>query len=188
MGVAQWWAWYLERDLGARPVSSSRGLRILEPMRILVSPSGSILVSLPLCLKLENFIIYASLCNWRIHVITLYSGHLYVYYASILRCCHLVWILIRTDHPCLRVRCHTNKGPEKTTRREWMWVNQNSSKELDIYLRLNPTQDNITIDELLVIGTGLGIVVETWINTGKNTCKSDDKNRIKTQFISSHAF
>jgi hypothetical protein len=47
--------------LGARPVSSSRGLRILGPMRALVSPSGSILVSLPLCLKLENFIIYVSL-------------------------------------------------------------------------------------------------------------------------------
>jgi hypothetical protein len=32
-------------------------------MRALVSPSGSILVSLPLCLflKLENFIIYVSL-------------------------------------------------------------------------------------------------------------------------------
>jgi hypothetical protein len=30
-------------------------------MRALVSPSGSILVSLPLCLKLERFIIYVSL-------------------------------------------------------------------------------------------------------------------------------
>jgi uncharacterized protein YjeT (DUF2065 family) len=39
----------------------SRGLRILGPMRALVSPSGSILVSLPLCLKPENCIIYLSL-------------------------------------------------------------------------------------------------------------------------------
>jgi hypothetical protein len=46
---------------GARPVSSSRGLRILGPMRALVSPSVSILVSLPLCLKLEKFIIYVSI-------------------------------------------------------------------------------------------------------------------------------
>jgi hypothetical protein len=37
-------------------------------------------------LKLGNFIIYVSLCNLRIHIITLYSGHVYVYYASILRC------------------------------------------------------------------------------------------------------
>jgi hypothetical protein len=34
-------------------VSSSRGLRILGPMRALVSLSVSILVSVPLCLKLK---------------------------------------------------------------------------------------------------------------------------------------
>jgi hypothetical protein len=87
-------------------VSSSQGLRILGPMRALISPSGSILVSLPLCLKLENFIIYVSLCNSRIHVITLYSGHVCVYYASMLWCWHLVWILVRTDLPFLGVGCH----------------------------------------------------------------------------------
>jgi hypothetical protein len=27
-------------------------------------------------------------------------------YASILRCWHLVWILVRTDHPYLGVGCH----------------------------------------------------------------------------------
>jgi hypothetical protein len=47
--------------MGARSVSSSRGLRILGPMRALVSPSESILVSLPLYFKLEHFIIYVSL-------------------------------------------------------------------------------------------------------------------------------
>jgi hypothetical protein len=46
-------------------------------------------------------------CNSRIHVITLYSGHARVYYALMLRCWHLVWILIRTDHPCLVVGCHS---------------------------------------------------------------------------------
>jgi hypothetical protein len=45
-------------------------------------------------------------CNSRIHVITSYSGHLCVYYASILRCWHLVWILVRTDHLYLGVGCH----------------------------------------------------------------------------------
>jgi hypothetical protein len=58
-------------------------------------------------LKLENFIIYVYLCNSRIYVITLYSGHVCVYYASMLRCWHLVRILVRTDHPCLGVGCHT---------------------------------------------------------------------------------
>jgi hypothetical protein len=42
-------------------VSSSRGLHILGPMQALVSPSGSILVSLPLCFELEHFIIDVSL-------------------------------------------------------------------------------------------------------------------------------
>jgi hypothetical protein len=46
-------------------------------------------------------------CYSRILVITLYSGHIFVYYASMLRCWHLVWILVRTDHPCLGVGCHT---------------------------------------------------------------------------------
>jgi hypothetical protein len=46
-------------------------------------------------------------CNSRIHVITLYSGHVCVYYASMLQCWHLVWILVRTDHPCLGVGCHS---------------------------------------------------------------------------------
>jgi hypothetical protein len=51
-------------------------------------------------------------CNSRIHVITLYSGHVCVYYKSMLRCWHLVWILVRTDHPCLGVGCHTAEGTE----------------------------------------------------------------------------
>jgi hypothetical protein len=50
-------------------------------------------------------------CNSRIHVITLYSGHVCVYYAPMLRCWHLVQILVRTDHPCLGVRCHNRLPP-----------------------------------------------------------------------------
>jgi hypothetical protein len=46
-------------------VSSSRRLRILGPMRALVSSSVSILVSLLLCLKLKNFIIYVSLLQLK---------------------------------------------------------------------------------------------------------------------------
>jgi hypothetical protein len=46
-------------------------------------------------------------CNSRIHVITLYSGHVCVCYASMLRCWHLIWILVRTDHLCLGVGHHT---------------------------------------------------------------------------------
>jgi hypothetical protein len=42
----------------AHPVSSSRELRIIGPMRALASSSASILVSLPLCFKLEHIIIY----------------------------------------------------------------------------------------------------------------------------------
>jgi hypothetical protein len=35
-----------------------------------------------------------------------------LYYALMLRCWHLVWILVRTDHPCLGVGCHTAIEPE----------------------------------------------------------------------------
>jgi hypothetical protein len=59
-------------------VSSSRGLHIIGLMRALASLSASILISLPLCFKLEHFIIYVFFCNLRIHVITLYSGHVCV--------------------------------------------------------------------------------------------------------------
>jgi hypothetical protein len=45
-------------------------------------------------------------CNSRIHVITLYLGHVCVYYVSMLWCWHLIWILVRTDHTCLGVGCH----------------------------------------------------------------------------------
>jgi hypothetical protein len=61
MGVTQWRARGLGGDLGACPMSSSRGLRIIGLMRALVSSSASILVSLLLCLKLERFIIYVFL-------------------------------------------------------------------------------------------------------------------------------
>jgi hypothetical protein len=46
-------------------------------------------------------------CNSRIHVITLYSDHVSVYYASMLQYWHIIWILIRTDHPYLGVGCHS---------------------------------------------------------------------------------
>jgi hypothetical protein len=42
-------------------------------------------------------------CNSRIYVITIYSDHVCVYYASTLWCWYLVWILVRTDHQCLGV-------------------------------------------------------------------------------------
>jgi hypothetical protein len=29
-----------------------------------------------------------------------------LYYASMLRCWHLIWILVMIDHPCLGVGCH----------------------------------------------------------------------------------
>jgi hypothetical protein len=42
-----------------------------------------------------------------------------LYYASMLRCWHLVWILVRTDHPCLGVGCHTmSLGRKSEARKE----------------------------------------------------------------------
>jgi hypothetical protein len=59
-------------------------------------------------LKLNTSVSMYLFCNSRIHVITLYLGHVCVYYASMLWCWHLVWILVRTDHSCLGVGCHTS--------------------------------------------------------------------------------
>jgi hypothetical protein len=62
MGVAQWEACGLGRDLGVCLVNSSRGLRIIGPMQTLVSPSDSILVSLLLYFfKFKHFNIYVFL-------------------------------------------------------------------------------------------------------------------------------
>jgi hypothetical protein len=58
-------------------------------------------------------------CNSRIHVITLYSGHVCVYYASMLRCWHLVWILVGTGHPCLGVGCHSWYQSHMSIIRHW---------------------------------------------------------------------
>jgi hypothetical protein len=57
--------------MGAHPVSSSRELRILGSMWALVSPSDSILVSLPLCLNSNTSLSMYLFYNSRIHVITL---------------------------------------------------------------------------------------------------------------------
>jgi hypothetical protein len=105
-------------------MSSSQGLHILGLMQTLVSSGDSILVSLPLCffLRLNTSLSMYLFCNSRIHVITLYSGHVCVYYASMLRCWNLVWILVRTDHPCFGVGCHnsimtkTNTGITPTSK------------------------------------------------------------------------
>jgi hypothetical protein len=60
-------------------MSNSRGLHIIGLMWSLVSPSDSILVSLPLCvLNLHTSLSMYFFCNSRIHVITLYLGHVCV--------------------------------------------------------------------------------------------------------------
>jgi hypothetical protein len=61
LGVAQWRARALGGDMGAHPMSNSRGLRILGLRRALVLSSDSILVLLLLCFKVDHFIIYVSL-------------------------------------------------------------------------------------------------------------------------------
>jgi hypothetical protein len=79
MSVAQWRAERLEGDLGARLISSSRGLRIVGLMRVFASSSASILVSLPLCFQsLNTLLSMYFVCNSMTHVITLYSSHVCV--------------------------------------------------------------------------------------------------------------
>jgi hypothetical protein len=57
-------------------VSSRRGLRIIGPMRALISSSDSILVLLPLCFQtLNTSLSMYFFCKSRTHVITLYLSH-----------------------------------------------------------------------------------------------------------------
>jgi hypothetical protein len=42
--------------------------------------------------------------------------------------------------------------------------------------------------EAIALGTGLETIVKTRIDANKNTCETDNKNRTKTQFMSSQAF
>jgi hypothetical protein len=71
-----------------------------------------------------------------------------------------------------------------------MGANQNSSQELVLYPEIDLMRSLLTrskplaIDKLLVLETRLGTAAETRIDAGRNMCKSDDKNRIKEQFIS----
>jgi hypothetical protein len=44
-----------------------------------------------------------------------------LYYTSMLWCWHLVWILVRTDHPCLGVGCHTRKLCHMSTSKLCYW-------------------------------------------------------------------
>jgi hypothetical protein len=44
------------------------------------------------------------------------------------------------------------------------------------------------MEQLSTVGTGLGIIAETQNDPNKNTCDFDDKNQIKTQFMSSQIF
>jgi hypothetical protein len=79
--------------MGARPVSNSRGLHIIGPMRALASSSDSILVSLLLCfLNSDTSLSMYFFCNSRIHVITFYSG-----YACVVLCINASVLTPRMD-------------------------------------------------------------------------------------------
>jgi hypothetical protein len=61
VGVAQWRARELGGDLGAHPMSSSQGLRIIGPMWVLVSMSALFRFCFRYVFKLEHFLIYVFL-------------------------------------------------------------------------------------------------------------------------------
>jgi hypothetical protein len=65
--------------MGARPMSSSRGLRIIGLMRALASSSDNILgFTSTVFLNSNTSLSMYFFCNSRRHVITLYSGHVCV--------------------------------------------------------------------------------------------------------------
>jgi hypothetical protein len=59
-------------------MSSSQGLHILGPMRVLVSLSDSLWFRFRYVLNSNTSLPMYFFCNTRIHVITLYLDHVYV--------------------------------------------------------------------------------------------------------------
>jgi hypothetical protein len=93
-------------------------------------------------------------CNSRIHVITLYSGHVCVYYASMLQCWHLVWILVRTDHPCLGVGCHTLQDRQSIAQKQK--INCEDKKIPGLSL-IGETNKNVTFQNTFARDTWLRV-------------------------------
>jgi hypothetical protein len=70
-----------------------------------------------------------------------------------------------------------------------MRANQNSSRELGLYPKNDPTPlssnsvKTATISKLSAFGTGLRTATKTRNGASKTTCEIDDKNQIEEQFI-----
>jgi hypothetical protein len=102
-----------------------------------------------------------------------------MYYTSMLRCWQLVRILVKTNHPCLRVGCwRTGEGDQR--RGEWesikipRWNFASVPKStwraslltrsrLRSYKQATSPQNWVTKSR---------IMAETWIDVGKNTCET----------------
>jgi hypothetical protein len=78
MGVALWWACRLGGDLGACPMSSSWGLRIIGPMRALYWRVFYFGFASAMFLNSNTSLSMYFFCKPRIHVTTLCSDHVCV--------------------------------------------------------------------------------------------------------------
>jgi hypothetical protein len=63
-----------------------------------------------------------------------------LYYASMLRCWHLFWILVRTNHPCLGMGCHNSSSSKEETPDMKRMSPRKGRKEETIVIRLPITQ------------------------------------------------
>jgi hypothetical protein len=78
------------RRLGSPPREQQPRTSHLRAMRALVSSSDSIFgFASAMFLNSDTSLSMYLFCNSRIHVITLYSGHICMYYVLMLRCWHL---------------------------------------------------------------------------------------------------
>jgi hypothetical protein len=109
--------------------------------------------------------------NSRIHVITIYSGHVCVYYVLMLWCCHLVWILVRTNHPCLEVKCHSWYQRHTSIIRHWRPYFWKPTMRIGFNVRIRTivvlTGDKLTGIYFLYLFSAIYFSVTTHLRQGK---------------------
>jgi hypothetical protein len=121
-------------------VSSSRGLRIIGLMWALVSSSEYFGFASTMFLNSNTILSMYFFCNSRIHIITLYPGHVCVVLCINASVLTPRMDLVRTDHPYLGVGCHSRICP--ITRNFVQWKSRSGAKTM----RLGP--DKLTISKL----------------------------------------
>jgi hypothetical protein len=91
-----------------------------------------------------------------------------LYYASMLRCWHLVWILVRTDNPYLGVECHNMTGTYMMEVEDMDIVEERSSKprlEVEGIDMIEDTMAEVDVEVVEREHEGV-VLVKHWTDNG----------------------